>query len=89
MTQLYQATAKKPNILVGCINRSAVSEPHEEIFSLCSVRPQLDVCVHFWTLEDFWTLSPCLVLLEGVHKKATGMTSGPENVTYKERWGVV
>lgn len=27
MTQLYQATAKKTNILVGCINRSTVSEP--------------------------------------------------------------
>lgn len=57
MTQLYQADAKKPNILVGCVNRSAVSEPHGGIFSLCLVRPQLDVCVHVWTLEDclhFW-----------------------------------
>lgn len=85
MTQLYQATAKKPNILVGCINRSAVSEPHAEIFSLCSVRSAGCLCPCLATGR----LSPFLVLLEGVHKKATGMTSGPENVTYKERWGIV
>lgn len=86
MTQLYQATAERTNILVGCINRSAVSEPHGEIFSLCSVRPQLECLCPFL---DTGRLSPFLVLLEGVHKKATGMTSGPENVTYEERWGVV
>lgn len=86
MTQLYQATAKKLNILVECINRSAVSEPHGEIFSLCSVRPQLECLCPFL---DSGRLSPFLVLLEGVHKKATGMTNGLENVTYRERWGVV
>lgn len=83
MTQLYQATAKKPNILVGCVNRSSVSEPHGEISSLCSVRPQLECLCPFL---DTGRLSP---FLDGVHKNATGMTSGPENVTYKERWGVV
>lgn len=86
MTQLYQAIAKKTNILVGCINRSTVSEPRGEILSWYSVRPQLDGLYPFL---DTGRLSLVLILLEGVQKKATRMTSGLENVTYKERWGVV
>lgn len=86
MTQLYQAIGKKTNILVGCINRSTVSELHGEILSLYPVRPQLDSLYPFL---DTGRLSLVLVLLEGVQKKATRMTSGLENVTYKERWRVV
>lgn len=41
MTQLYEAIAKKTDILAGCINRSTVSEPHGEMLLLYSVRPQL------------------------------------------------
>lgn len=85
MTQQCQAIAKKTNILVRCINRSTVSEPHGEILSLFSIRPQLDCLFPFL---DSGRLSPFLVLLEGV-QKARRMTSALENVTYKERWRIV
>lgn len=83
---MTQAIAKKTNILVGCINRSTVSEPHGEILLLYLVRRQLDCLYPFLGTG---ILPPFLVLLEGVQKEETRMTSGLENVTYNERWRVV
>lgn len=78
MTQQCQTIAKKTNILVGCINRSTISEPHEEILSLQSV-----------SIFGHWKIACIFGCVRGSPEEGNKNDSGLENVTCVERWRVV
>ncbi|CAM5077630.1 unnamed protein product [Eretmochelys imbricata] len=83
MNRQCDMAVKKANAVLGCIRRGISSRDKEVLVPLYKalVRPHLEYCVQFWSP----TFKKDEFKLEQVQRRATRMSRGMENLSYKRR----
>ncbi|PKU41220.1 hypothetical protein llap_8479 [Limosa lapponica baueri] len=79
MSQQCALVSEKANGVLACIKKSVAGRSREVILLL--VRLHLEYCVQFWAPQ----FKKDSVLLERVHRRATKIIMGMENLSYRDR----